>query len=164
MLCQKCGKNPATTHIHSVIGGVVKDISLCSSCAAEQGYSSHPVGSLASMLSSVFGDVALPGAIKEESCSCCGATFREIANTGKAGCPLCYEKFKKELLPYLKRVHGSVQHIGKKPARDQLVVSTQDKITEMRKKLSLLVKNENYEEAAVVRDEIKRMEEENGNE
>lgn len=164
MLCQKCGKNTATTHIHSVIGGVVKDVSLCQSCAAEQGYSSGPVGSLASMLSSVFGDVALPVTSREESCSCCGATFREIANTGKAGCPLCYTKFKKELLPYLKRVHGNVQHIGKRPARDQLVVSTQDKLTEMRKKLSILVKNENYEEAAVVRDEIKRIQEEGSNE
>lgn len=164
MLCQKCGKNPATTHIHSVIGGVVKDVDLCQSCAAEQGYSSNPVGSLASMLSSVFGDVALPCAAREEGCSCCGATFREIANMGKAGCPLCYEKFKKELLPYLKRIHGSVQHVGKKSARDQLIVTPKDKLTEMRKKLTELVKNENYEEAAVVRDEIRRIEEENGNE
>lgn len=164
MLCQKCGKNTATTHIHSVIGGIVKDINLCSACAAEEGYSSHPVGSLASMLSSVFGDVSLPGAVKEQSCSCCGATFREIAKTGKAGCPLCYEKFKDELLPYLKRVHGSVNHIGKRPARDQLVVTKTDKLSEMRKKLTELVKNENYEEAAVVRDEIKKIEEEAGNE
>lgn len=164
MLCQKCGKNTATTHIHSVIGGIVKDIDLCPACAAEQGYSSNTVGSLASMLSSVFGDVTISGTVKEESCSCCGSTFREIANTGKAGCPLCYEKFKNQLLPYLKRVHGSVQHIGKKPKKEQLIVSPKDKLSQMRKKLTELVKNENYEEAAIIRDEIKRIEEENGNE
>ena len=162
MICQKCGKNPATTHIHSVIGGIVKDIDLCQSCAAKEGYSSTPVGSLASMLSSVFGDIELSGAVKEERCDCCGASFREIANNGKAGCPACYNKFKKELLPYLKRVHGGVQHIGKKPKRDQLIISPNDKLTEMRKKLSELVKNENYEEAAVVRDEIRRIEGEKG--
>ncbi|MBR2044327.1 MAG: UvrB/UvrC motif-containing protein [Clostridia bacterium] len=158
MLCQKCGKNPATTHIHSVIGGIVKDVDLCQSCAAEQGYHSNSVGSLASMLSSVFGDVSVPVSANVLRCDCCGTSFREISSTGKAGCPNCYVKFKKEFLPYLKRVHGGVHHIGKKPARDQLVVSVNDKLTEMRKKLSELVKNENYEEAAVVRDEIRRIE------
>jgi excinuclease UvrABC helicase subunit UvrB len=74
------------------------------------------------------------------------------------------EKFKNELLPYLKRVHGSVTHIGKKPEKDALIVSKTDKLTEMRKKLSELVKNENYEEAAVMRDKIKLYEEERNNE
>lgn len=164
MICQICGKNHATTHIHSVIGGVVKDIDLCQACAAEHGYATGHADSLASMLSSVFGDVALPGTLKEERCTCCGMSFREIAKAGKAGCPLCYVKFKKEFLPYLKRVHGSVQHVGKRPARDQLVVTTHDKLSEMRKKLAELVKNEKYEEAAVVRDEIKKIVEESGNE
>lgn len=158
MICQKCGKNAATTHIHSVIGGIVKDYDLCNECAAKEGYSSGSAYSLASMLSSVLGDINLPLATAEERCECCNASFREIAKTGKVGCAKCYEKFKNQLLPYLKRVHGSVSHIGKKPSKDQLTVSTNDKITEMRKKLSELVKNENYEEAAVVRDEIKRME------
>jgi protein arginine kinase activator len=61
-------------------------------------------------------------------------------------------------------VHGSVTHIGKKPIKDALVVSKTDKLSEMRKKLSELVKNENYEEAAVMRDKIKLYEEEGKNE
>jgi protein arginine kinase activator len=164
MICQKCGKNNATTHIHSVIGGIVKDIDLCPVCAAKEGYSNASAGSLASMLSSVFGDMAMPVTDRAERCPCCNSSFREIAKTGKAGCPKCYEKFKNELLPYLKRVHGSVTHIGKKPEKDALVVSKTDKLTEMRKKLSELVKNENYEEAAVMRDKIKLYEEERNNE
>lgn len=164
MICQKCGKNNATTHIHSVIGGIVKDIDLCSVCAAKEGYSASPSGSLASMLSSVFGDMAISESNKAERCPCCNSSFRQIANTGKAGCPKCYEKFKNELLPYLKRVHGSVTHIGKKPKKDVLVVSNTDKLSEMRKKLRELVKNENYEEAAVMRDKIKLYEEERNNE
>lgn len=164
MICQKCGKNNATTHIHSVIGGIVKDIDLCPVCAAKEGYSTTPSGSLASMLSSVFGDMAMPINSQAECCPCCNSSFREIAKTGKAGCPKCYEKFRNELLPYLKRVHGSVTHIGKKPIKDALVVSKTDKLSEMRKKLSELVKNENYEEAAVMRDKIKLYEEEGKNE
>ena len=164
MICQKCGKNNATTHIHSVIGGIVKDIDLCSACAAKEGYSTSPSDSLASMLSSVIGDMSMLQSVKTERCPCCNSSFKEIAKMGKAGCPKCYEKFKNELLPYLKRVHGSVTHIGKKPEKDALVISHTDKLSEMRKKLNELVKNENYEEAAVMRDKIKLYEEENKNE
>lgn len=165
MLCQKCGKNTATTHIRSVINGVVSEKLLCASCAAQEGYNKMGQNSLMDMLSSMLGGSLLPDShIAEEKCDCCGATFSKIASTGKVGCPKCYDKFRKQLLPYLKRVHGSVDHIGKKPSKEQLIVTPTDKISELRKKLSLLVKNERYEEAAVVRDEIKKYEGEQGNE
>ncbi|MEE0946303.1 MAG: UvrB/UvrC motif-containing protein [Acutalibacteraceae bacterium] len=165
MLCQKCGKNTATTHIRTVINGVVSEKLLCASCAKGESY--HKIGqnSLMDMLTSMLGDsLLIDSHIGEEKCECCGATFSKIASTGKVGCPKCYEKFRNQLLPYLKRVHSSVNHIGKKPSKEQLIVTPTDKISELRKKLNLLVKNEKYEEAAVVRDEIKKFEEENGNE
>lgn len=164
MLCEKCGKRTATTHIHSVINGVAMEKNLCQFCAAEEGYGKFSQNSLMDMLSSMLGDVGYQNsALNEIKCDCCGATFSKIAESGKVGCPQCYEKFKKELLPYLKRVHGSVNHIGKRPVKDQLIVSPTDKLSQMRKKLNELVKNENYEEAAVIRDEIKKYEEENNN-
>ena len=165
MLCEKCGKNKATTHIRSVINGLVKEVNLCSECAANEGYAKFEQNSLMDMLSSMLSDTILKEkAITEEACPCCKATFSRIANTGRTGCPMCYEKFRNQLLPYIKRVHGGINHIGKKPARQQLIVTPTDKITELRKKLSELVKNEKYEEAAVVRDEIKKYEGEKGNE
>ncbi len=164
MLCQKCGKNTATTHIRSVINGVVSEKLLCAACAAEEGYNKMGQNSLMDMLSSMLGNSLLPDSpLAEEKCDCCGATFSKIASTGKVGCPKCYDKFRKQLLPYLKRVHSGTQHIGKKPSREQLIVTPTDKISELRKKLSLLVKNEKYEEAAVIRDEIKKYEEEQDN-
>ncbi|MBE6729873.1 MAG: hypothetical protein E7568_06550 [Ruminococcaceae bacterium] len=161
MICEKCGKNTATTHIRSVINGVVTEKNLCAVCAAEEGYNKLGQNSLMDMLSSMFGDKLLSEEnISEERCDCCGATFSKIASNGKVGCGKCYDKFRTQLLPYLKRVHGSTNHIGKKLSKEQLIVTPTDKVSELRKKLAELVKNEKYEEAAVIRDEIKKYEEE----
>ena len=64
-----------------------------------------------------------------------------------------------ELLPYLKRVHGSTKHIGKIPNRAPLAVKTDEETVEgLRSKLNQLIREEKYEEAAVIRDKIKRLE------
>ena len=38
MLCQNCGKNPATTHIKTIVNGKLTEYDLCSECAREMGY------------------------------------------------------------------------------------------------------------------------------
>ena len=40
MLCDKCKKRTATTHIHTNIGGVSEEMNLCSYCASVMGYGS----------------------------------------------------------------------------------------------------------------------------
>ena len=38
MLCKNCGKNPATTHIKTIVNGKLTEYDLCSECAREMGY------------------------------------------------------------------------------------------------------------------------------
>ena len=163
MLCEKCKKNTATTHIRSVVNGVVTEKHLCGYCAVNEGYDDIKGNNLTKMLSSMFGD-SLIG--KHESqvtrCGCCGSSFADIAESGKCGCPECYNTFNSELLPYLKRVHGSIQHIGKIPNRAPLTVAVDTETAEgLRSKLNQLIREEKYEEAAVIRDKIKQLEGEN---
>ena len=159
MLCQKCGVNAATTHIKTVINGKVTEQSLCGYCAAKEGYSGFAGGSISGILSSMLGQAIKSSNALENTCSCCGSSFADIAETGKVGCAHCYNTFSQELMPYLKRIHGSVSHTGKSPERKELVVAdSTDKITKLKIKLTKLVSEENYEEAAIVRDEIKRLE------
>ncbi len=160
MLCQKCGKNAATTHIKTVINGKVTEQNLCGYCAAKNGYTNFSGGSITNLLASMLGQsMQINSAIPTRKCNCCGATFADIAETGKVGCAQCYTEFEEELLPYLKRIHGSVRHTGKVPGSKELVVAeSRDKLTELKAKLASLVAAEKYEEAAVVRDEIKKME------
>lgn len=157
MLCQRCGKNTATTHIKTIINGKVTEQSLCGYCAAKDGFSSNSFSNiLASMLGSTLASSSI---MAENRCECCNSTFARIAETGKVGCANCYKQFGEELLPYLKRIHGSVIHTGKTPGSKQLVVAkNENSISELKTKLASLVAAEKYEDAAIVRDEIKRLE------
>lgn len=160
MKCEKCGKNTATTHIKSIVNGVAKEINLCAVCAAKEGYGNISNVGLAGMLASMFGE-SLQSVSDNvgTKCSVCGATFSNIAKTGKVGCAECYNTFKNELLPYLKRVHGSTVHVGKVPNSAPLIVKPKEKtVDDLRIELNRLVSEEKYEQAAVVRDEIKRLE------
>ena len=60
MLCDNCGKNNATTHIHSVVNGVLTEKNLCGYCAAKEGYGNFAGNGFAQMLASMFGDVLQP--------------------------------------------------------------------------------------------------------
>ena len=164
MMCEKCGKNHATTHIKTIVDGVVREKNLCGYCAASEGYNSLGTNSLSQMLSSVFGDALELGAKQSKPCCpCCGASFSDIAETGKVGCSECYKTFYAELLPYLKRVHGSTKHAGKVPNKAPLIVRPREEtVADLRQRLNELVSNEMFEEAAVVRDKIKKLEEEKG--
>ena len=160
MLCEKCGKNNATTHIKTVVNGVVHEMNLCSSCASQGGYTNIAHNSLVSMLASVFGESAgvIGGAAPK--CPVCGSQFSQIAKSGKVGCAECYNTFSSELMPYLKRVHGSTKHVGKVPNSAPLMVKPEtDTVNELRLELNRLVREERYEEAAVVRDKIRKLEE-----
>lgn len=156
MFCEKCGKNYATTHIKTVVNGIVREYNLCSECAAKSGYGSN---SITGMLASMLGDMALPAIKSQKHCSVCGTTFSDIAKSGKMGCGECYKTFKDEILPYIKRVHGATKHAGKIPNRAPLIVRPKEKtVADLRQELSRLVAEEKYEQAAVVRDKIKEME------
>ena len=160
MKCEKCGKYDATTHIRSVINGVVREYNLCSQCATSEGYSTGGTGSLAGMLASMFGEFVPSGiASNTVKCPVCGATFSDIAKSGKVGCAECYKTFENDLMPYLKRVHGSTKHSGKVPlSAPIMVINNEESVETLRMELNRLVSEEKYEEAAVVRDKIKKLE------
>ena len=161
MICEKCGKNHATTHIKTVVNGVVREYNLCENCAKAFSYSGN---TLTGMLASMFGDITnISSALEQKQCPVCKSSFTDIAKSGKVGCTECYKTFYNELLPYLKRVHGSTKHVGKVPNSAPLMVTKPktETVEDLRAQLTQLVAQENYEQAAIVRDKIKEMEAKN---
>ena len=163
MLCEKCGKHTATTHIKTIINGVMTEKFLCGYCANEVGFELNNNNSLSGMLASMLNEMGMSVQEKEKRCPVCGCTFSKIAETGKAGCADCYNTFKSELLPYLKRVHGSTKHIGKSPdtKTPKVDLKSEDTVSQLRAQLDCLINEEKYEEAAVIRDKIRMMEAQN---
>ncbi len=166
MLCQKCKQNNATSHIHYVRNGVVRDMYLCSGCAKEYKTKSFYDADILKMLTSLLDD-GFENNKTVLKCDCCGADFDEIRRTGKVGCGNCYKVFEKQLSTTIARLHGRTTHIGK-----TLGISTTDKsasvaennspenrLENLKKRLAEAIAKEEYEKAAVIRDEIRKMEE-----
>ncbi len=162
MLCQNCKCNNASSHIHTVVNGVVTDMYLCSECAkaVNKGFSNDDMFGL---LSSFLKSTSTP-TVKKLTCDCCGASFDDISKSGRVGCGNCYKTFINQLEPALIRIHGKSTHIGKRFAngeQNQENLSennaNDDKLEQLKAELKAAVEKEEYEKAAVLRDEIKRI-------
>ncbi len=156
MLCQNCKTNEATSHIHSVVNGVVRDTYLCSHCAGAMHKSTVSHDDLFQLLSSF-----LLSEQREENnvlkCESCGTSFDQITKSGRVGCALCYKTFAKQLEPALVRIHGRTKHIGKSLNEENkaLGVVKEDRINALKEELKTAIANEEYEKAAVIRDKIR---------
>lgn len=163
--CQQCNTNPATVHITNIINGTPMETHLCQECATAKGI---PFKTQFSILDMVGGTLKenLEKAIKERDeelselkCPSCGLTYKEFRSRARLGCPNDYDSFRKELLPLIKRIHGAETHTGKIPVTTSDALEVERRLRELRKELSSTVKEENYERAAQLRDEIMRIEE-----
>lgn len=168
MICQVCGKKTATTHIKTIVNGQLTEQHLCADCARKKGY-----GGLFGGLGFDFGSL-LGGLLGEASgdrnvvrCEKCGSSFEEIARSGKLGCADCYKTFRSQLVPMIQRIHGTTRHKGKTPGssalrvtenRSQIVPVAQSALEEKKKQLQKAIEAQEFERAAVLRDEIKEME------
>jgi len=166
MKCQKC-PNAATLHITEIVSEEqVEELHLCEGCAHKYLYEpqnqtgiksapSHPGGGHPAAAGD---DVEEPGALNRE-CEICGIKFVDFRNTGRLGCPHDYQEFRDELLPLLENIHGETRHAGKTPRRLPQSKQTQSELIQLRKQLLQAVNKEHYEEAARLRDRIRRLEE-----
>ncbi len=157
MMCDNCGKNPATTHLKTVINGKYKESHLCTYCAAKEGYGSFGNLSLTNMLATMLGD-SVNSNSPAKRCQCCGASFSDIAQSGRVGCSECYTVFRDELMPSLNRLHGKTLHIGKAPEQKEATETLEEKISKLKKQLADAVSKEDFESAVKLRDEIRELE------
>jgi protein arginine kinase activator len=84
--------------------------------------------------------------------------YSEFKKIGRLGCGECYHAFKKYLAPLLRRIHGSSQHTGKSPLKVTKIFKKKADLQELRMRLQQAVVEENFEEAARLRDQIRELE------
>ena len=147
--------------------GQIHKLFLCELCAKqthEVSFIVHPA-IVPEFLQALFG--FNPASIEqpsELSCPKCGITFSRITQAGKLGCSTCYETFETQLEPLLRRVHGGGQNVGKVPARRGSAIKCLMEERKLKEKLQVLIQQEAFEEAAVLRDQIRQIEESKGGE
>jgi len=166
MQCQSCGIRPATVHLTRIVDGQVEQAHLCAQCAQESGEIAM-LADPAALLQSLLANFAGAGGpelqtTQQTVCPTCGFRFGEFRTTGRLGCPDCYEHFRAELEPMLRRLHGTTEHRGKLPRRRGGAFERDRRLGALRKDLQQAVAREEYEEAARLRDELRRLEAEGG--
>lgn len=163
MLCDICQKEEATIYYKEMINNKYSEMHLCEKCAYEQGIKKLQIPSSITDLLAALAELsaeALPKEIVEQKCLGCGSTYSDFRERGKLGCGQCYESFNKPLANILRKIHGSIQHIGKVPGKVS-IVKEPTKIKEielLRQALNEAVKLERYEDAAILRDKIRDIE------
>jgi protein arginine kinase activator len=160
MKCQKCTK-AATLHITEVVSeDQYEELHLCEECANKYLYEPAQKG--------VSGKSGLPtqgeeseeiSALNQRECPHCGIKFVEFRNSGRLGCPQDYQEFREELATLLENIHGETRHCGKTPRRQPQNKQMQSELMQLRKQLNQAVTKEAYEEAAQLRDRIRKLEE-----
>lgn len=95
-----------------------------------------------------------PGAV----CPGCGLRATTFQKTGRFGCPDCYQHFLPYIGDLLRKMHEGTLHLGKVPAGLQSDSPAEKRLQVWQSRLRDMVARENYEEAAVIRDEITRIE------
>ena len=162
MLCDVCGKNPATVHLTEIIDDQMNELHLCEECAHEKSAAMEQQFGLSDLLAGMA-EVSKPTAKELETpavkCPTCGLSYADFKKIGRLGCGECYTVFRKYLAPLLKRIHGSTQHSGKSPL-NITVKGTKKRIDiqELRLRLQKAIEEEEFEEAARLRDQIKEVE------
>lgn len=182
MKCENCGKNEANVKYTQIINGEKKQMFLCQECSAKLGIDSNihlnmPIN-FSSFLSDFFDDVSgissMPIIGKALECPKCGLTFDEFMNTGKFGCSNCYSDFESRIDPILRSLQGATNHVGrigtvkegnnvKQNLYDKMEEKQNanlNKVDKLKEDLKNAIKEERYEDAAKIRDELKKIDNE----
>lgn len=169
MLCDNCKKNEATVHIKKLMNGSKQEYSLCDSCANElNGVSFVDISSIG--LNNAFTVQDLLGGIIDyvnqssqssevniPTCENCGMSYTEFKKTGLMGCSECYESFDASLIPVIKRVQGNIEHVGRIPRKSGKEIMGKRQLLKLRENLNKAITSEEYERAAEIRDEIRKI-------
>lgn len=162
MLCDRCGQNEASMHFINVENGVANEVHLCGECAAQTGNMPDTFS-----LTDWFSSFLPPQERTQKRCSKCGSSLADIQKSGFAGCQQCYTDLYDEMLPMLSAIHGATEHVGSGPKNRlkeyiEPVEQEANEIEDLRAQLNSAVSDENYEQAAALRDKIKLLETQEG--
>ena len=160
MLCDVCHKKEATVHLTEIVNEKMTKLHLCEECAKEKGAEMEEHFGLSDLLAGLtdLGSTIEPDVMETIKCRTCGFTYQDFKKVGRLGCGDCYDAFKAQLAPLLKRIHGADRHVGKVPIMIGKTVKDTKTLQDLKVKMEKAIQTENFEEAARLRDQIRDLE------
>ena len=183
MLCEKCRIREANIKYTEIINGMKKEHNLCSQCAKEMDfgpYSAILEGEfpLSMLLSSLLGLSDSDAAARQQKteevvCPTCGTTYEEFIKNSRFGCADCYHVFDLLIGEKIKKLQDNASHTGKQPkmragkppeaavsSKGEMQFTKEEQIRQLERRLKAALEAEDYEQAAVCRDQIRVLKEE----
>lgn len=167
MICQNCQKNVAAVHVTEIEepaepgGGIgpIHEQHLCEVCAQMTDLPHVPA--LKKTVADIWKLLQISNQTRRKSdvaCPTCGLTLEEFRKRGRLGCACCYEAFGAQIGELLERVHGARTHVGRLPGTSPKELERMQHMSELQQRLEVAIRDEAYESAAQLRDEIKALE------
>lgn len=164
MKCENCQTNEAIIHVTKGSGFQKFDKYLCEDCAnasfdvgITQNDAPSNIHQLLKALSNMQRKQYRDRPVKR--CETCGSSLDVILKHAKFGCADCYRTFPEATREIIARVQSNqVKHIGAVPAKAEAHLKIKQQIDTLKSELDVLIEQQNFEEAVVVRDKIRALE------
>lgn len=165
MKCQVCNERDAAIIVAMNNGKEENSMYVCHRCIQNMGIDLHKT-----ILDQIVNQLSQISKQENIVCENCGMTLREFSETGRYGCAKCNEFFeskredsKKEM--ELQNKKATQQDIENRKRIEQYFSSNSDSktskfhsILSIKKLLDTAIADENYEEAAKLRDQLRKLE------
>jgi protein arginine kinase activator len=158
MHCDICKTNEATIHLTQIVEGNVRKFDICESCSKAKNIIGQFDFSMADLMLGLGASDGMKGDAAEEQCPACGLTTADFKKTGRLGCGTCWVTFDRGLTALLKDIHKGITHVGKVPMRMLVTRDFSERVRTLVQELEAAIKDERFEEAAALRDQIRQLE------
>jgi protein arginine kinase activator len=182
MICQNCLKNVATVHVTEILQPedaeaesaptsaqsagpasapkTVQEQHLCEICAQSMDLPHTPASkkTVADIWKLLQISAQQTRKKSGQTCPSCGMTLDEFRKKGRLGCAKDYDVFAAHIGDLLERVHGARTHVGRVPGTSEADLDRLKRLSDLRSQLDTAIREEAYESAARLRDELKTLE------
>ena len=166
MLCEKCKKKTATVHIKKSINGKKMEMYLCADCSRDY---NDLFTTPTSMFDTFYTQNLSNAHPTTKVCHTCGMTADRFSAKGFLGCSDCYEVFANMVDNMVSRVQPASTHVGRKlgesapnSAPTAETPTRESQIESLKKQLVEAIDQEDYLRAASLRDQIRALTAEEG--
>lgn len=163
MICDECGSDNAVYKLVVFMGGQRTERHLCPQCMEKQ--KAMHEGEVKNLLTTLFKSVQQTGPSEEKSkaqekdviCPVCGTSLEKVKKGTPLGCAGCYEAFRQPLVQFLSHAGGNARHTGRIPENAAEGVMIRRRAEDLKIEMQLAIACEDYERAAEIRDELKKL-------
>ena len=162
MRCDICNDRDAVICVEQVIMGRQAQVHLCEACAHERGLHTggdHIGMSVQNFIAEIKAATDLiQQQLDPRACPVCGTGIYHIRKYHSVGCPECYNFFRTDIKDIMGHVGIMGHYSGSVPLRLAQFRSALSERKQLQQKLDECLSIEDYEGAALYRDQLKKLE------